>query len=63
MFAIIWKALENKKMTIGGILAVLIVFAMNRDWLMEDTGQLLTVILGLLGLTGNVIDANIQKNK
>ena len=62
-FEMIIEFLNNKKTTIATIMAAVLVYALERHYIAQDTAQLIADIMVALGLTANVVTARYYKVK
>jgi len=54
---------NNKKTTIATIISAVLVYALGRHYIAQDTAQLIADIMVALGLTANVVTARYYKVK
>jgi uncharacterized membrane protein len=55
--------LAGKKTTIATIVGAVVVWALGRDYIAQDTAQLISVCMVALGFTANVMTARYYKSK
>jgi hypothetical protein len=55
--------LSNKKTTIATIISAVLVWALGRDLIAQDTANLVSVIMVACGFTANVITAKYYETK
>ena len=55
--------LSNKKTTIATIISAVLVWALGRGYVAQDTAGLISVIMVALGFTSNVVTAQYYKKK
>lgn len=48
----IWK---NYKTTIASIISIFVVYALGRDFIAQDTAELITQLVALIGVSANIL--------
>ena len=63
MLGKIIEFLSGKKTTIATVIALIVVFCVNRGYLASDIAELISAIMVALGLTANVLTARYYREE